>query len=61
MDEHKRKKLETDNNQELNKAKASGSCGVFMLVTIIIVILILVFLGLLLTSFLNTPNLPALS
>jgi flagellar biogenesis protein FliO len=61
MSKHKKNNLETDDNQELNKAKASGSCSVFMLVAIIIVILILAFLGLLLANFINTPNLPNLS
>ncbi len=55
MNEHKKNNLETEDNQELNKAKASGSLGVFMLVTIIIVILILAFLGFLLANFINTP------
>lgn len=55
MDKHEKKKLKTDDNQEFNKAKASGSCGVFMLVTIVIIILILVFLGFLLANFVNTP------
>lgn len=55
MNEHKKSNSNTDDNQELNKAKASGSCGVFALVAIIIVILILAFLGFLLANFINTP------
>ncbi len=60
MSKHEKNNFETDDNQELNKAKASGSCGVFMLVTIIIAVLILAFLGFLLINFINTPNLPNL-
>ena len=55
MNKHKKKELNTSDNQELNKAKASGSLGVLMQVAIIIVILILAYLGFLLASFINTP------
>lgn len=55
MDKHRKKERDINGNQELNKAKASGSFGVFMLVAIIIVILILAYLGFLLAGFINTP------